>query len=860
MMARLEPSLRIVLFTDIAGSTERASELGDQGWRELLADHHAVVRRELRRFGGREVNTAGDGFLVTFDRPARAIRCAWAIREAVRELGLELRSGIHAGEVEGEGADIGGITVHIGARVAALAGPGEVLVSQAVRELVTGTAFRFEDRGVHQLKGVPGEWRIHALKGLPPGPTGVRTTRWIPELTVRQFAVGVVVLGLLIGLPFVYRALRDSGRFAPGEAVAGAAPGIAVLPFAVRGEEMELWREGMVDLLSTGLDGAAGFRAIDSRTILAQWEETVPAGGTGDLAASLEVAREVGARYGLVGSAVAIGPSVRLAVDIYDVESATSLGQAQVEGAPDSVLQLADRLAVEALGVILRTSGEELRDIDHASVTTASLPALKAYLEGEVFFRRSSFDAAVEAFERAITADSTFALASFRLSQTYGWTENIESERGREALERAVRFAGRLPEREATLVRAEASLLAGTLDQIDVMREMVRKYPDDVNAWYLLGEQYFHNGPQALIGMEESDRAFLRAAALDPGFTPAYIHVIENAFTRDDRARAAQLIQTYGRLAPGTLQDRLNRFTYALAFGSADARASARAAMDTIDVLVRRPRSIGRMLAHPRFLTLQEEAQGAGRERPDTPPESAIYLLWNGYWRGRFGAALDQLDDPLLTADYRLATLYRLHHAGMSIPAARFGELLGGTGAAESEGFEAFYRGAYAADRGDAAALPTAIGRLRSAANARAREDSVAARALGGAARALEGYGLWKRERRAEALTALERAQKEILGVGVAEEANAVVRWWIGELLVEMDRPREAERWFRSFWYDPLARYQLGKIHESLGDEEQARRDYAYFAEAWKDADPELRLRVEEANRASTRLGGSRRR
>jgi class 3 adenylate cyclase/tetratricopeptide (TPR) repeat protein len=859
MMMRLEPRLLTVLFTDIVGSTERASELGDRGWREVLAEHHAVVRRELRRFGGREANTAGDGFLATFDRPARAIRCAWAIGEAVRELGLEIRSGIHAGEVEGEGAAIGGITVHIGARVAAYARPGEVLVTQAVRELVTGAAFRFEDRGVHALKGVPGEWRLHALQGLPPGPSGLRTTRWIPELTVRQSLVaGLVLLSLLAGLPLLYLAFRDSGPFAPGEAVAGAAPGIAVLPFAVRGEGMDLWREGMVDLLSTGLDGAGGLRAIDSRTVLARWQEEVPEGEAGDLAAALEVARRSGARYALVGSAVAIGPRVRLAADIYDAQGATSLGQAQVEGAPDSVLQLVDRLAVQALGVILRTSQEDLPEIDHASVTTGSLPALKAYLEGEVLFRRSAFEAGLAAFQRAVVIDSTFALAFFRLSQSYGWTDNIESERAREALDRAIRFADRLPEREAILVRAEVSILASTLDQIGSMREALRKYPDDAEMWYMLGELYFHLGQPALIPMEESDRAFLRAVALDPGFTPAYIHVIENAFSRADSARAAKLVETYGRLAPGSLQDRLNRFAFALAFGGTESRASA--AMDTINVIVRRPRSIGRMLAHPRFLPFQEEAQQAARQRPDAPRWSAIYLLWNGYSRGRFEATLERLDDPFLTADYRLAALYRLHHAGMTIPAARL-ELLVVTDTAEPEGFEDLYRGAYAVDRGQATAHAAAIERLRATArSARARGDSVTNKALEGAARALEGYALWKRGRPAETLPAFEAAQTSILGIGVAEEANAIVRWWLGELLLELDRPREAERYFRSFWYDPLARLYLARIYDGLGRADEARDAYAYFAEAWEGADPELRPMLDEARRATARLSESRRR
>ncbi len=154
--------LATVLFTDIVGSTERAAALGDRAWRELLDAHHEIVRRELVRHRGREVEFVGDGMLATFDGPARAIRCACAIAAAVRPLGLEIRAGLHTGEVELAGDAVRGITVHIGARVAAAAGPGEVLVSSMVKDLVAGSGIRFVDRGVRALKGVPGEWRLFA--------------------------------------------------------------------------------------------------------------------------------------------------------------------------------------------------------------------------------------------------------------------------------------------------------------------------------------------------------------------------------------------------------------------------------------------------------------------------------------------------------------------------------------------------------------------------------------------------------------------------------------------------------------------------------------------------------------------------
>jgi class 3 adenylate cyclase len=156
--------LATVMFTDIVASTERAHEVGDRAWRELLERHHALVRRELERFRGREIDTAGDGFLAAFDGPARAVRCACAIRDAVRGVGLELRAGLHTGECEVLGDKLAGVAVHIGARVAAKAAAGEVLVSSTVRDLVAGSGLEFEDRGTQELKGIPGEWRLFAVR------------------------------------------------------------------------------------------------------------------------------------------------------------------------------------------------------------------------------------------------------------------------------------------------------------------------------------------------------------------------------------------------------------------------------------------------------------------------------------------------------------------------------------------------------------------------------------------------------------------------------------------------------------------------------------------------------------------------
>jgi class 3 adenylate cyclase/pimeloyl-ACP methyl ester carboxylesterase len=158
-------ALATVLFTDIVDSTRKAAQLGDREWRRLLDEHFIVIRQQLDRFDGHQVKTSGDGVLATFDRPARAVQCAAAIREGVERLGLALRAGLHTGEIELQANDIAGLAVHIGSRISALAEAGEILVTSTVKDLVVGSGLAFDDRGTRELKGVPGEWRIFALRG-----------------------------------------------------------------------------------------------------------------------------------------------------------------------------------------------------------------------------------------------------------------------------------------------------------------------------------------------------------------------------------------------------------------------------------------------------------------------------------------------------------------------------------------------------------------------------------------------------------------------------------------------------------------------------------------------------------------------
>jgi class 3 adenylate cyclase/pimeloyl-ACP methyl ester carboxylesterase len=208
--------LATVLFTDIVDSTRRATELGDQRWRELLEQHDEIIRAEITRFQGRVIKHTGDGFLATFDGPTRALRCATTLAERMPELGIDVRSGLHTGECEPRGDDIGGIAVHIGARIAALANAGEVLVSSTVKDLVNGSGITFQDRGTHVLKGIRGEWRLYAPAGrddpiekLPPSPQKAVQDRFADYLT-RRPAVGRMLL-----LMAKQRRSKRTGTFGP---------------------------------------------------------------------------------------------------------------------------------------------------------------------------------------------------------------------------------------------------------------------------------------------------------------------------------------------------------------------------------------------------------------------------------------------------------------------------------------------------------------------------------------------------------------------------------------------------------------------------------------------------------------------
>jgi class 3 adenylate cyclase/tetratricopeptide (TPR) repeat protein len=704
-------------------------------------------------------------------------------------------------------------------------------------------------------EGAPGAWDL-AL-----GDAGRTLAKGrLPHLTwSRAIAGGVFAFSVLFGLAGLYVVIQDRGRsFTPGEAVAeAAAPGIAVLPFTVQGAELEEWHEGMVDLLSTNLDGAGGLRAIDSRTVLARWRE-IAGNEDPDLDTALEVGRKAGARYALLGSVVSIGEGVRLTADVYDVNGGAKLGSGTVEGAQDSVFALVDRLSIE----ILRAIGADpaaAGSISLARATTTSLPALKAFMEGEVLYRRGDFEAAVPAYERAVEADSTFALALFRLSTSYGWAESITSELATGAIERAARFAERLPEREALLVQTELALQRGTLDGFESAQLATRRYPDDPEAWYMLGEMIYHYSDNANEKRVESDAAFARALQLDPGFAPAWIHRSDLAFSAyNDSLRARAFTDSLALLAPQSEYVSRARLAWQIAYGDSSAAERAWAALDTT--------SFGAFslfaaqLWGPRFLPAQERLAEIQGRRSTNTNWGPVMSVWARMGRGRMRAALEALEDPDIRPSWGPYGAYWFTVQGMPLPPDVSDRVLAPGAADSTDSASLFLAAAWALDRGRPAESAALVRRIQGlGARQLAAGDSTAAGVTGAMVEALDGYRDLRAGRREDALGDLQAARPRVAGQTGDWIVNMTIGWWVAELLMDLGRPAEAVPYFESLTDTPFPQLELGRAYEALGDREKALAAYEEFVSAFDAPDPEVAAIAEEGRQGVIRMKGLRR-
>jgi tetratricopeptide (TPR) repeat protein/TolB-like protein len=659
-----------------------------------------------------------------------------------------------------------------------------------------------------------------------------------------SFVVALAVWGVVATVWLV-----ANPRVGVEDAIADEAePGIAVLPFSARGDAMEVWREGMVDLLSANLDGVPGLRSIDSRTVFARWRESVPETGEVDQATALRIAGATGAKYALLGSAVSLGGEVRLTADIYETESGSGMGQVQVQGSPDSILSLVDRLAVQSLVVTLQQVESELPEIDLASVTTSSIPALRAWLEGEVHFRHGRDLAAAAAYERALDYDTTFAFAYYRLSSAYGWAEGMSSDRAEEAREQAFRWADRLPPRQAALVRGLYAWEIGERrEAARILRRLVQSYPDYADAWHELGDFYYHSGPNIPVSLDDALECLARAVELDPSFAPYRIHFIDVAFKHDpDSARIAGMMAEYKQLgsadAKGTLQQET---AFDLAFGSEDRRARALQGLDTLSVLGLLPSNL---LLHHRFWREREAVYLAMEKRRNRDYGNNLFF-GTAQGRGLAERGFGYLDRPQTPVEARACYTLFWRQAGLPVSERRLAEMDVLTNQIDSleSSFYLNCAGAHAADRG----LWEEHGRAVEALEEMSRR-SIAAGGTGGTehryALAAQAYGLWRQGQPEAGLAVLDDVRRY--------DATRIIRWTLGMILTDLERWDEAIPYLRSWWWgtDSFTHYNLARAYEQTGELEKARKEYAFFVEAWQDADPELQPWVEDARRALDRL------
>jgi tetratricopeptide (TPR) repeat protein len=452
---------------------------------------------------------------------------------------------------------------------------------------------------------VPSDWEI-APKDLGRSLVSGK----LPHLTWgRTILGGVVALSLLFGASGLFVTLTgNKPALGPPEiGAAAAADGIAVVPFDVRGAELEIWREGMMDLLTNNMDGVGGFRTIDARTVMARWRRTVGDDPAPDLDTALRAAGATGARYALSGSVVGLGDNVRLVANLYDLDTGEEVAQGNAEGPSEEVLALADHLAVETMRSLLQATGREGGDITAETMTTESLQALRSFLEGERHYRRGEFAEAVQGYELAVDADPTFAIALIRLSEAYGWLESVNSERMREVGDLAMAQMDRLSPRYQFMMESWNALNHGDPSGVAVLLEAVQKYPDDPEAWFLLAETYIHLEDATYSDSDAIMDALDRAVSLDPDFAPYHIHVIEESVIRGDLEKARDAMARYQELTGHTRGLEHVEFAIPIYFGT------------------------------------DEEAQEAAvRLREENPQVSPIL-------EGTFGTKLDQLDrSPLL--------------------------------------------------------------------------------------------------------------------------------------------------------------------------------------------------------------------
>lgn len=665
----------------------------------------------------------------------------------------------------------------------------------------------------------------------------------------RRLAYAAAVFLVAVGGLFWWLRPNILGAVAPDAQV------IAVLPFNTSGPAVEYLGEGVVDLLSPNLDEVGAIRTVDTRTVLHRWRQRAVDGSL-DLDGALTVGRDVDAGSVILGSVVAAGPEVRLRAQLFSVRGA-ELAQAQVEGPADSVLALLDQLAVALLREIW-IAREPVPNLRVSGVTTANVDAIRAYLRGQHFYRRSNWDSALVAFRQAVDADSTFALAHYRLGLTYGWNirhGGFGSPAARQHAELAQRYADRLPARERTLVAAHALFEDGRLAAHDSMVRYVERHPDDPEGWYMLGDVRYHALP--LLALEQRDlfRPFDRVIELDPSMAPAIIHPLELSLAYDDSARYQRYLA-----AMDSVVDPPEVEPFKLA-------AAVWEEPESLDV---------RLAAHPRAQRLSGYVL-AGLYRSDRSPEPMLEGFGEaalassgpqrtralGYYAvvltsfGRLSQARPVFDTLWAAAAEQIWPYLRLlpvlaGYADSSFVGPMLEAMAGPAPTPELEHFYRYGRMLYALSQGRS-------GEAR----------ALAQRALAGGTvspvlREFFEAGLaWATIIDGDTVAGLEQLQSALAAAGYVgdTELGGPLRFALAAIQATREETRaEGIRRLRNsflfgdYVYIAPAYLLVAQALEQSGDIVGAIRAYEQFIRIWENADPELQPLVETGRRALERL------
>ena len=636
---------------------------------------------------------------------------------------------------------------------------------------------------------------------------------------------------------------------------------VAVMPFQAVGD-VELWREGLVDLVSTALDGTGAYVASDPRAVLLRWNKEI--GGTEEIAAPEEaavVAADLNAGNMILGTVITTGPGeVRVHAELFNVRWLRKDASAAVEGPESEMTSLVDQLTVDLLKSIWQEG--EVPEVRVSTVTTASIPALRAYLEGEQAFRQSRFIEAQQSFSRAVELDTTFAIAAHRLSFAYGWALGAFEEEHIRNAELAARHTAGLPARDSLLITGHKLVdIDGDLHTIELYENLTRRYPDDYEAWYGFGEALFHLGDQVGYGQERVIEAMARAYAIDSTIAPSLFHLIQGTFSRDELDAAREWTARYLAI------DSLSPYSYGLRLGGAlrlgppEDSAIAAQALDTLSLplfgQIRFAVPPGRSsLGYSETVWL-----AAGDPRMPAPARaSALEELGHQYLRhGRIAdwLALDREADRIQGRENELFMLTMAQMTGLLSDPSAFA-LREQLTARENYPETADYLSALYAQQGRYADAQLAIDYLEGVADSLdADEGSDRARAYRGLALAYRGHIAAARNDAVAAVDYLRRSLTLIPGNwNVLRNAH---RYLLANLVEESDQ-LEALRIYGSLyqspWLEALGYQRRAQLHERRGEMDDALRYYGWFLELWEDADEHLQPQVESARRAVNRLSG----